>query len=146
MLLGSSVCFRAVHFHFMAIRTTSMLMPSLLCTLALFRARSCLARMSPLIFASVSTSFISLARESITLLHRLTSLDDLSSTFVILIFCEISSCSMARGESMMHTVSVDLLSSQLLFMPLEQDEEDVPDVPDVEVEGDEDEHVILILS
>jgi len=31
-------------------------------------------------------------------------------------------------------------------MPLEQDEEDVPDVPDVEVEGDEDEHVILILS
>ena len=43
-------------------------------------------------------------------------------------------------------MSVDLLSSQLLFMPLEQDEEDVPDVPDVEVEGDEDEHVILILS
>eukprot|EP00213_Chloropicon_mariensis_P003267 CAMPEP_0197473734 /NCGR_PEP_ID=MMETSP1309-20131121/5137_1 /TAXON_ID=464262 /ORGANISM="Genus nov. species nov., Strain RCC998" /LENGTH=166 /DNA_ID=CAMNT_0043013025 /DNA_START=248 /DNA_END=749 /DNA_ORIENTATION=+ len=27
-----------------------------------------------------------------------------------------------------------------------EDEEDVPDVPDVEVEGDEDEHVILILS
>merc|ERR1711977_45286 len=112
MLLGSSVCFRAVHFHFMAIRTTSMLIPSLLCTLALFRARSCLAWMSPLMFASVSTSFISLA----------------------------------RGESIMHTLSVDLLSSQLLFMPLEQDEEDVPDVPDVEVEGDEDEHVILILS
>eukprot|EP00205_Picochlorum_sp_RCC944_P000148 CAMPEP_0182608448 /NCGR_PEP_ID=MMETSP1330-20130603/2861_1 /TAXON_ID=464278 /ORGANISM="Picochlorum sp., Strain RCC944" /LENGTH=166 /DNA_ID=CAMNT_0024827197 /DNA_START=212 /DNA_END=713 /DNA_ORIENTATION=+ len=91
----------------------------------------------------------SLARESITLLHRLTSLDDLSSTFVILSFCEISSsssCLMARGESIMHTLSVDLLSSQLLFMPLEQDEEDVPDVPDVEVEGDEDEHVILILS